>query len=109
MRLNKKGFTLVEIMIVVAIIGLLAAIAIPNFMRARATALANARTANLKQIESAIQVWAIDNGKDDTDSTYYIAEIRATDRRFEDRLLRWKFRVPSADTTVMFHLLDRWR
>jgi hypothetical protein len=44
-----------------------------------------------------------------TDSTYYIAEIRATDRRFEDRLLRWKFRVPSADTTVMFHLLDRWR
>jgi len=67
-RLNKKGFTLVEIMIVVAIIGLLAAIAIPNFMKARQKALENARTANLKQIESAIQVWAIDKGKDDSDA-----------------------------------------
>ena len=59
---NRKGFTLVEIMIVVAIIGLLAAIAIPNFVRARARAQANACIANLKQVEGAIQVWAIDTG-----------------------------------------------
>jgi len=44
-----------------------------------------------------------------TDSTYYIAEIRATNRRFEDRLMRWKFTVPRSDTTVLFHLLPRWR
>ena len=68
MKMSKKGFTLVEIMIVVAIIGLLAAIAIPNFMKARQTAQANALAANLKQVESAIQVWAIDKGKDDTDT-----------------------------------------
>ena len=67
-KMNKKGFTLVEIMIVVAIIGLLAAIAIPNFVRARQTALKNACIANLKQIEGAIQVWAIDQGKGDTDA-----------------------------------------
>lgn len=59
---SRKGFTLVEIMIVVAIIGLLAAIAIPNFIRARQTAQKNACIANLKQIQGAIQVWAIDSG-----------------------------------------------
>ena len=67
-KLNKKGFTLVEIMIVVAIIGLLAAIAIPNFMRARATAQDAAGEASRKQAESAVQVWAIDANKDDTDA-----------------------------------------
>ena len=60
---TQKGFTLVEIMIVVAIIGLLAAIAIPNFVNARTTARNKACQANLKQIEGAIQVWAIDNNQ----------------------------------------------
>ena len=66
--LRKKGFTLVEIMIVVAIIGLLAAIAIPNFIKARQTAEKQACIANLKQIQGAIQVWALDNNKGSTDA-----------------------------------------
>jgi len=60
---SNKGFTLVEIMIVVAIIGLLAAIAIPNFVRARTQSQKNACINNLRQIDSAIQTWALENKK----------------------------------------------
>jgi prepilin-type N-terminal cleavage/methylation domain-containing protein len=57
---NKSGFTLVEIMIVVAIIGLLAAIAIPNFVRARTQSQKNACINNLRQIDGAVQQWALE-------------------------------------------------
>ena len=60
---RKAGFTLVEIMIVVAIIGLLAAIAIPNFIRARATSQQNACINNLRQIDGAINEWALETGQ----------------------------------------------
>src|SRR5437899_7433696 len=53
-------FTLVEIMIVVAIIGLLAAIAIPNFIKARTTSQMNACINNLRQIDGAEQQWALE-------------------------------------------------
>jgi prepilin-type N-terminal cleavage/methylation domain-containing protein len=63
---RKAGFTLVEIMIVVAIIGLLAAIAIPNFVRARTTAQMNACINNLRLIDSSKQQWALEQHQSTT-------------------------------------------
>jgi prepilin-type N-terminal cleavage/methylation domain-containing protein len=75
---RRAAFTLVEIMIVVAIIGLLAAIAVPNFLKARATSQMNACINNLRQIDGAIQQWAMENKKaptasvNETDVTPYL-------------------------------------
>mgnify|MGYP001160326299 CR=1 FL=1 len=67
-RLKKsKGFTLVEIMIVVLIIGILLAIAVPNFIKARETSRSRTCVANLRQIESAKEQWAMENKKGSTD------------------------------------------
>ena len=72
---NKAGFTLVEIMIVVAIIGLLAAIAIPNFVKARENAQLNSIFNNLRIIEGAKDQWALENKKGTGDTVGSVVTI----------------------------------
>ena len=57
---HQRAFTLIEIMIVVLLVGLLAAIAIPNFIRSRTTAQTNVCINNLRTIDYAIQQWALE-------------------------------------------------
>jgi len=76
MKNNKKGFTLVEIMIVVVIIGLLAAMAIPAFKKVRDTSQTKAITNNLRQLASAADQYFLENGVTTVAST----ELVGTDK-----------------------------
>ena len=75
-RSRKRGFTLVEMMIVVAIIGMLASIAIPNYMEVRHKAHMNVCISNLQQIEGAIARWSLELKKDEGQPVAY-SDIRA--------------------------------
>ena len=77
MKKTKKAFTLVEIMIVVLIIGILMAIAIPNFVKARDSSRTSACVSNLKQIDAAKEQWAMDQKKD-TGATVLLSDIYPT-------------------------------
>lgn len=62
-RKNRNGFSFLEVMITVFIVGMLAAIAIPNFLRYRESSRRSICIANLKQLQDAKMQWAFEKGK----------------------------------------------
>jgi len=59
---DKRGFTLVEIIVVVAIVGILTALVVASFISAQRVGRKNACITNLKQIQTVINTWALDTG-----------------------------------------------
>jgi len=58
---RQSGFTLVEVSIVVTVIGLLSAVAIPSFSSARRRSIENTKSSNVRLLNNAVEMWAMDN------------------------------------------------
>ena len=106
-KLNTKhaGFTLVEIMIVVAIIALLAAIAVPNFLRSRKRSQATQVLEDLRIIDSAVDQYAIETNKNSgatvawADVQNYVKNGTRLYTSGQKDILGNSFVMPSVDTT----------
>ena len=84
MNMKKSGFTLVEIMIVVLIIGLLAAIAVPNFVKARSKTQTRACIDNMRQIENAIEQYAMEGNTPTSDLATYCGKDKFIKKNASD-------------------------
>ena len=97
---RQSGFTLLEVLIVAGIIGLLAAIAVPNFVRARTAAQTNTCIANLKEIEAAITQWALEKKKSPR-SAVSITDISGTSNSFIKAAINTQLTCPAGGSYTL--------
>lgn len=98
---GKPGFTLAEVLIVCGLVGLLAALAVPNALRARTSAARHLCLSNLRQIESAKEQWAMEFKKAPTD-------IPADSDLFgRDQYLRYKPKCPAGGVYTLGACAER--
>jgi len=93
----RRGFTLVEMMVVVALIGILTSIAIPNFIQAQQAASKNACISNLTQLDAALQMYFIDNDPITNPATNLTTNLEAYIMKPE------KMKCPLDNSTYIFN------
>jgi prepilin-type N-terminal cleavage/methylation domain-containing protein len=97
--IDKKGFTIIEIMIVVMVIAVLALIIIPNMIKSRQTASRNSCISNLRQIQGAVQLWSLD-ARAATNASFTTSDIVPAYMKFWPKEGTAEYPVPSNITST---------
>lgn len=99
---SRKGFTLIELMIVIAIIAILAAILVPNFIRARAQGQVTSCKSNLKNIGTACEMYATDHGGRYPETGQLEAKLTTSDQSGMQPYMKAIPKCPSEGTSTPY-------
>ena len=97
---NKKGFTLVELIVVIAILGVLAGIAVPKVMGYVDNAKTNTDSANVRMLEGAATMWLAENEKPSTSEVWNGGEGTDDNKNWKQYIETWPQKSEGGNYTV---------